>query len=477
MTGTQDGEEAVSPAAVLRGTVPPDDAGAETFDRYEWQAAMATADVLAAYLDHLDDDGALRPGATFEMICEHHEDWALSDGHSSEIVSCKHKETEVGAFTTIRSLLVDGGVLHLLDRWLALGRTPSCRLVTTAGVANEVRDLIRTAEAFAAGTPDGETYDAIMEKIVRAVAHARTAAAGTRGGKGVVDARSEDRATLAAFLRVLRVQDSKPARGYVALLAPPAYARPVAARVRAARAEDAIWMAVLSLIRERMRAAGPRRRGHLPTILGARNEPGYEARTITLDDVAVAIRVAIDNQAGFRPLPRHIRTSKVAIKMTTGGCSDNAVERAEALRRQYRQHWREIQAIPSMDPAQRRVENILLRVLDEATDAVRIPGQKWGRELWWEVQTRLDKMADEDRAYGLDADLLLGGVSDLSNKCRAWFSDAFDVEAEELRLLREAAGATVVTETAGAVDCGVGGPEDCLGGTETDASGSGNELG
>ena len=140
-----------SPVTTLKETKPPDDAGAETFDRYEWQATMAAADVFAAYLGCLDEHGVLRGDLTFEVICEHHEDWALSDGHGTEIVSGKHRETQVGAFTTVYSLLVEGGVLHLLDRWLALGRTPKCRLVTTAGVAGDARALMEAAEAFAIG--------------------------------------------------------------------------------------------------------------------------------------------------------------------------------------------------------------------------------------------------------------------------------------------------------------------------------------
>ena len=40
----------------LRSEVPPDDAGAETFDRYEWQAMMATVDLLALYYDALTTD-------------------------------------------------------------------------------------------------------------------------------------------------------------------------------------------------------------------------------------------------------------------------------------------------------------------------------------------------------------------------------------------------------------------------------------
>ena len=51
------------PEDVLRETAPPDDAGAETADRYEWQAMMATADILAIYFEQLDDVGALAEGA------------------------------------------------------------------------------------------------------------------------------------------------------------------------------------------------------------------------------------------------------------------------------------------------------------------------------------------------------------------------------------------------------------------------------
>jgi hypothetical protein len=434
-----------SPVTTLKETEPPDDAGAETFDRYEWQATMAAADVLAAFLGCLDVHGALRDDATFEVICEHHEDWALSDGQTAEIVSGKHRETQVGAFTTVYSLLVDGGVLHLLDRWLALGRTPNCRLVTTAGVADDARALMEAAQAFATGTADGAAFDAIMEKFGKAVMRARatkadTSAEGAAGSSP--EALGEDRQTLAAFLQVLRIQHSEPSRDYAPLLAARAYARPVAAHLSVSDAEDAIWAAVLGLVRERMRAAGPRRRGRLPTVFGASHEQGYEVRTVTVSDVAVAIRVAINNQAGFRPLPRRIRTSKVAIKMGEGGCSDNTVERAESLRRQYRQHWREVQATPSIDPTQRRVENVLLRVIDEATEVVRVADETWGRALWWEVQARLDEIADGDRAHGLDADLLLGGVSELSNECRAWFSESFDVEAVALHLAQEATGVT-----------------------------------
>ena len=434
---------------MLKHVTPPDDAGAATYDRFEWQSVMAAADVLAAYLECLDEIGQLREGSSFEVMCEHHEDWALSNGHAAEIVSAKHKETTFGAFTTIRGLLIDGGVLHLYDRWLALGRTPTCRLVTTAGVAAEARSLMDTAQAFAGGVQDGPDHDAIMTRLTDAVAHARAAKAhdDDTAPPELTDAHGDTagvRQTLAAFLGVLRIQHSQPSREYVALMAAGAYARPVAERISAPAAFEAIWAAVLGLVRERMRAAGPRRRGHLPTVLGGRDEGGFEARSITVEDVSIVVRVALENQSGFGPLPPRIRTSRVAIKMAAGGCSDNAVERAEELRRQYREYWRDAQATPSLDPTQRRVENTLLRVIDQATEVVRKTGQGWGQALWREVETRLDDVVATEES-GLDADLLLGGVSELSNECKAWFSDAFDVDVEADRLAREATGEAATT--------------------------------
>ena len=43
------GDQAATAAQVVLATPPADDAGAETADRYDWQAAMAAADGLALY--------------------------------------------------------------------------------------------------------------------------------------------------------------------------------------------------------------------------------------------------------------------------------------------------------------------------------------------------------------------------------------------------------------------------------------------
>lgn len=110
----------------LRSEVPPDDAGAETFDRYEWQAMMATVDLLALYYDALTTD--LDPSSVNDrgLVCEYHEDWCWVRADETEVVSGKHKEPRFGAYTTTASLLDDGGLFHLFDRWLALDGSVTC---------------------------------------------------------------------------------------------------------------------------------------------------------------------------------------------------------------------------------------------------------------------------------------------------------------------------------------------------------------
>jgi hypothetical protein len=127
------GDETATARQAVLSTEPDDDAGADTADRYEWQAAMAAADGLSLYLDVIE--GASRMvGADTGIICEHHEDWVVVRSGEAGLVSAKHREPSVGVFTTIPQLLGDGGLAHLFGRWYATSELPYCRLVTTAGL-------------------------------------------------------------------------------------------------------------------------------------------------------------------------------------------------------------------------------------------------------------------------------------------------------------------------------------------------------
>lgn len=420
---------------ILRATPVPDDSGAETADRYEWQAMMATADVLALYFETLDKTGGVTSGSSFTMLCEHHEDWSVASGENTEIVSGKHREPSRGPFSTYRQLLNEGGVLHLFERWQALEQTPSCRLVTTSGLSD---DGARTARACDRLRTDPSAAD---EEIVAVIDGFKSTIGFLRSGDGLTRGPEPDE-VIRAFLAGLRFQHGQPRRDQVPDLAGERYGKPVAGRLGHPGGGSAVWRAVLAVVRPRMRAAGPSQGGALPVVSGVKHDDPLASRTLTLADVDTAVSFALGNIAGYVPLPRVIKANRMAVKMTQGGCSDNAVERADELRLQYRRYARARRSHPHTEDFRHRLDNTLLRVVDEATDAVRSDGAvSWGAQLWRELGHRFLLLEGQAEAHGLNADLLLGGVSELANNCRTWYTDRFDAQ-EVLRRLTAGRGAS-----------------------------------
>lgn len=434
---------APTPAQVLVTTAAPDDAGAETYDRFDWQCAMATADLLSLFYSRLTaspDSGDA--AVTFELYCEHHEDWAFTKGAASEIVSAKHHEREFGTYSTLKMLLDDGGVLHLFDRWVALGKSPHCRLVTTSALSSVALDLEKACAHFAEqSTVDLSTDECrdLLENLAKEIRKRRlqklSATNPTASLESIVP---ESPDSLAAFLRVLRIDHGRPYRDDLEYSASSRYAMPVAVALGRPDAADAIWSALLDMVRQRMRAAGPNARASLPLLLGAADESGFEKRMLTLADVETIVQVALANTSAYGRLPKKVWATKVAVKMDVGGCSDTAIGRAERLRLQYRAHWRAVTSGPSKIADERRVLNMLHRVAEEEVDLVSHPADQWGKKFWTSVQARVDALEGTHKANGLDADLLLGGVAELSNNCVVWFSPRFDV-AERLRQLADEA--------------------------------------
>jgi hypothetical protein len=415
-------------ATILRETPAPEDAGATTADLYDWQAIMATAHLLAAYVECLDDNGQLVAASDVALICEHHEDWALVASHSAEIVSAKHKEPAFGAFTTLRSLLTDGGLLHLYERWSALEMSPSCRLVTTAGLGGEAARLQVACKQLGQDpdAPNG-TFE-VVAKLSDAIDRCRTA-----GNSAPVP--SESPAQLRRFLSRLTLQAGEPRREHIRHAAPSLYGRPVAECIGRPDAGQAVWDAVLILVRDRMRAAGPRSRGGLVQF-NPEPELALEVRSLTVAQVDAVVRIASRNAGGFTPLPTFRPLNRMAVKMAEGGCHENAIQRAEVLRIDYRRRYARRSGLPSEEADRIRLQRLLLRVVDESTYAVVADGQQWGGPLWQAIGSRLDQLDGSPEALHLDSDTMLGGICDLANACRVWFSPRFDV-SERLRAIKE----------------------------------------
>ncbi|MFK3983123.1 hypothetical protein ACI2K4_22440 [Micromonospora sp. NPDC050397] len=442
-------------AAELVVTVPPtDDAGARTADLYEWQAVMAAADGLRLYLEGLSTDGQLDAGDDCRILCERHEDWVLIRGEDAELVSAKHPGLSYGAYTTMNSLADDGGLAHLFNRWLATHERTTCRLVTTAGLDGPPKQLMPVVEQLRdsrlAGQlliVDGEVEDLLNGLGKALLKHCAGLSELWRPDPtSDVDSvpTSEQRQQIARFLSVLNIEHG-PRKDYVGYAAPSMYARPVLNRLGSTTSADAVWGAVLSLFRARMRAAGPTPNAGLPIVLanplGATPpnssdlERNLAARIVALVDIDVAVRAAMASPEGFQPLPRMTRSSRLATKMTVGECSDNTVERAEQLRLDYQDFWRDRTAVdPMARTEQARLRRSLLRISDTATSAVATRSGPWGTALWSELQRQLDAAPTGTIPPDMDVELALGGICELSNRCQVWFSERFDIDAEIARM-------------------------------------------
>ncbi|MEJ8652664.1 hypothetical protein WKI65_32510 [Streptomyces sp. MS1.AVA.3] len=423
-----------------------DDSGADTLDRYNWQASMAAADGLRLYLDSLNDDGRLSKDIDSRIVCELQEDWAAVDGAAVELVSAKHRDVTTGPFTTVNALADAGGVAHLFGRWHALDETVSCRLVTTFGLSSDAQKLekawVKLRELRLARQPldvpdEHRKFVADLCQALRS--YCKELPPGwAPAEKRMPSPTDEEIAQVVRFMAVLDVEAGKPPRDHLEYAAANMYARPLCNHLGLPIDPESVWAAVHDIFYARMRKAGPIPTGKLPAVLAyrvgatspdtAQLERSLLNRIVTLDDIDLAVRTAISQPHGYRPLPRLQRTTKLAVKMLAGQCPDNSIERAEYLAQEYRDFWRdERSGNPTARVAQARLNRYLLRISDEATQTT-LSEVPRGPAFWNAVQRLLATSPPAELPSGIDTELLLGGICDLTSQCRVWFSDRFDVD-------------------------------------------------
>lgn len=437
-----------------------DDAGARTADLYDWQASMAAADGLSLALRSITG-GEILETINRELICEHHEDWTIIDGPTAELVSAKHREPASGAWTTINQLVNKGGLRHLFDRWLALQKLPSLRLVTCAALASDdckdlakATNLLRDEEqGVQLSAESAKLVDQCVQKLAKELLTIDIYDLPTElrcvGKSRWTDLSDQDirTFTLRAYLARLVIDQRLINREHVAHAAPTMYVTPLLEQLQRLDVPAAsVWKAVLDLFRARMRAQGPVPGGMLPLVLAAAEgsllgttaaaqDRELAKRRITVSDVHVAIREAFENAPGYLPLKKMQRLTPLGLKMASGGCADTSIERAEDLRSDYVQYYRERnESLPGARAEQRQVERWLLRMADEETSKVDRSSEEWGAALWRNVSDRIVTGYSNPRFDGdpieLDGDLALGGLCELTNRCKVWFSPSFDVRAE-----------------------------------------------
>lgn len=444
----------LSPADLVASMIPPFDPGADTADRYDWQAAMATADGLALYRKSLDGSGRLDRARRGQVLCEHFEDWCCTSDDEAELVSAKHRDPSVGAYTTIAQLADEGGLRHLFAKWRDLAERPTCRLVTNSGLAagptrqlanlcQRAREASLSGSVFVPGTDDEiSTLTAAAKWLINETDN-ESRASGSRVRR---DATDQEAAEVCRFLASVRFDVGSPGREHIEFAAAAMYAQPVVDALGIDGLDPAaLWSGVHAIFRARMRGRGPVPGGGLPAVLAHVPPANGEivtdidrylaSRAVTLGDIDVAVRTVVAHPAAFTPLRPLVRRTRIAIKMRRGGCGDNTIERAEQLRLDFQRYWRDRTSIDSTSRAQQdRLRRVLLRISDRATTEVARPGSAWGVDMWRRLEADVDAMPASAKPRDMDPDLVLGGLCDLANRCQVWFSESFDVAAEIARL-------------------------------------------
>lgn len=430
-----------------RQVAPADDAGARTADLYHWQAAMAAADGLTLLARLLNKGWTPSGQDGAAIICEHHEDWMIDVEGDVELVSAKHREPASGPWTTIASLIGDGGVGHLFGRWLLLGQTTTSRLVSSAAASKTGAEFMRCTELArrrahgpALGDDENELLDTTIDAAVRVVLLYRKGlppewCAPDDAKIADVVVTPDQRAIFLSFLSSLVGDLSRPSREVVRHAAANMYALPLLrALEQPAALAPLVWEAVLPLFETRMRARGPGDAFAMPVV--APSVTGWpapaaalESRTLELHDLLLAVRTVISNPMAFAPLARPATATKLSMKLAQGGCSETSIARAERLRIDYVKYRRVRERnVPGARAERGTIERALHRVADEEVDAARSDSGRWGNELWHSLSKRLQNEALNLLALDLDGDMALGGICELTSRCEIWFSPYFDVE-------------------------------------------------
>ena len=431
-----------------RRATPTDDAGARTADLYHWQAAMAATDGLALLTRLLSDDWSPDGGEVASIVCEHHEDWMIDIDGSVELVSAKHREATTGPWSTIPSLINDGGIGHLFARWLTFGQSTASRLVSSAAASKAAAGLGRCTELArrrSGGSLLSDDESALLDEVsdasVRAImVYKKNLPPSWCAADGVnstdIAVSPEQRATFQSFLTTLVLDLSRPSRDVIQHAAANMYVVPLLTTMQQPiTLASMVWDAILPLFEARMRARGPAMATAVPVVAPSvtgwpESNVDLEPKTIGLRDLLFAVRTVIANPMAYAPLARPATTTKLSMKLAQGGCSETSIARAERLRMDYVRYRRARERnVPGSRAERGTIERTLHRIADEEAHISRSATGRWGHELWHALSTRLQTEPLDVADNGLDGDLALGGICELTSRCEIWFSSYFDVSA------------------------------------------------
>jgi Cap4 dsDNA endonuclease len=401
----------VGPSEWLGEHEPPEDSGAQTQSRFRFQHECTARSCV----------GMLVLDGVASVVCEEHEDFIViyADG-VVELVSVKHREESKGPWT-FATLCSEGGVRHLYDRWLATGRRARCRVMTNAGVKPgelEAREFIAACQSRQA-----EQIEPYIEKLDTVLG-------------------SQDRDRVREFALVLSIESALPGRPHIA----------------AVNVRDFYWPALEELglvydvvepyydrVLDLIARANRDQIGERLDLRDALLDPGrfdeaaatdrrIKRRTISRDDMFDAMQpltqparsfVAPDPGAPPPPPP-----SRMQRKLAAGELGPTMIETAVQLRAQWYAFESARRAnVPGGDPA---FEALRLRVaaLAGESESRMNSSEPYGKAMHLDLlKTVVTGRLPADVPFALDDQLLQGLVFQLTDECKVWFSETFDVGA------------------------------------------------
>ncbi|MFJ9557839.1 hypothetical protein ACIRPH_28860 [Nocardiopsis sp. NPDC101807] len=435
---------------------PPEDAGSRTFDKYEWQASVATRDLLVLLTNDILDRRQGRGLPHRALISEHWEDWILLDGPTTVIASGKHRDLDQGAWEW-PELVGKGGLAHLYRNSRRLSGAFLCRLSTNNALhrsnTSPLGDFCLASDS-ASGSPRKQVQNSDFSRLCNKFAQhllIHHKKAGLTNDEAVgLHARAQDckpssalLKTVDPFLRKLSLDTDIPGRRSIDSSAPTDYVQPVLRGLEhPIEHAGLVWKTLKDVVGQSMRAHLPIEWGELSTLVQHSNSDERKElpqdilrRRITTDQARDAIDKVVKRPRHFL-VPEVPYRYKVSVKMKAGNCGANDIQRAEDRL----ETWQNATAAVDDSPGNHAQVEVFTKELLERVDDVeynlknqKVPEDDIGRRLWND-SIRLPVADFPELPFPLSRALLTGAVANAANQCLIWFTEArFDADA----LLRE----------------------------------------
>lgn len=384
---------------------PTDDVGAETLDRFRYQAHLIARACVTMIVDR-------RISA---VICEWHEDYVIQFANGpSEIVSVKHHDGSQINWT-VRQLCDDGGLRHLFERFMLLDERVTCRLQTN--------EHLRRGAQQPAGLRDccaGTDTNALVRWATTLAPHL-----------GTVDVGAATR-----FLRRLTIEDGLPDRAVVEAVHIQQLVPRLLGRLSVvASTPDAVYESLVSLAMTACTAPGHE------VVLEALADPaelsGDAQRARLLASKTVDRNRVLEAVGQRRNIPTVLLSAatdltpnrtRLVKKLEAGGVGATGIRSARRLRINWEQQqhaW--ATGLPGDD---RIIEDLRARVVREASLAearTRRPGAHYANEMLDDLRPRLQPESIGGAWPGpLSRDLLLGLAYERTEACEIFWSDEFN---------------------------------------------------